>query len=48
MNPHVSFITLGVSDLQRAKQFYGEGLGWPIQVDQGQFVPSRPPTAPRP
>jgi uncharacterized protein len=38
MNPHVSFITLGVKDLNRAKQFYGDGLGWPIQVDQGHFV----------
>ncbi|MDQ1518363.1 MAG: hypothetical protein QOE80_4193, partial [Actinomycetota bacterium] len=25
MNPHVSVITLGVRDLPRAKQFYGEG-----------------------
>jgi predicted enzyme related to lactoylglutathione lyase len=42
MNPHVGFITLGVSDLNRAKRFYSEGLGWPIQVDQGQFVSFRP------
>jgi catechol 2,3-dioxygenase-like lactoylglutathione lyase family enzyme len=33
MNPHVSVITLGVGDLNRAKQFYSEGLGWPIQQD---------------
>jgi hypothetical protein len=42
MNPHVGFITLGVSDLNRAKQFYSQGLGWPVQVDQGQFVSFRP------
>jgi catechol 2,3-dioxygenase-like lactoylglutathione lyase family enzyme len=42
MNPHVGFITLGVSDLDRAKQFYRDGLGWPIQVDQGHFVSFRP------
>jgi len=42
MNAHVGFITLGVSDLNRAKLFYSEGLGWPIQVDQGQFVAFRP------
>jgi catechol 2,3-dioxygenase-like lactoylglutathione lyase family enzyme len=35
MNPFVSVITLGVKDLNRAKQFYGEGLGWPIQQDYG-------------
>jgi predicted enzyme related to lactoylglutathione lyase len=42
MNPHVCFITLGVGDLDRAKRFYSEGLGWPIQVDQGHFVSFRP------
>jgi len=35
MNPHVSVLTLGVRDLSRAKQFYSEGLGWPIQLEQG-------------
>ena len=29
MEPRVSFITLGVSDLQRATRFYEEGLGLP-------------------
>ena len=39
MNPHVSIITLGVRDLNRAKQFYSEGLGWPIQQEQqGRWV----------
>ena len=38
MNPHVSAITLGVRDVARAKQFYGEGLGWPIEQDYPQWV----------
>jgi uncharacterized protein len=38
MNPHVSAITLGVRDVTRAKQFYSEGLGWPIQQEQGDWV----------
>ncbi len=38
MRPHVSSITLGVRDLARARRFYGEGLGWPIQQEQGEWV----------
>jgi len=38
MKPHVSVITLGVRDMDRAKRFYGEGLGWPIQQDYPQWV----------
>ena len=38
MNPHVSVITLGVRDLSRAREFYSEGLGWPIQQEQGEWV----------
>ena len=38
MNPQVNVITLGVQDLNRAKQFYGEGLGFPVDQDQGGFV----------
>ncbi len=30
MIPRVSVITLGVSDLPRARRFYADGLGWPI------------------
>jgi catechol 2,3-dioxygenase-like lactoylglutathione lyase family enzyme len=41
MNPHVGVITLGVGDLDRSKRFYRDGLGWPVQVDQGQFVSFR-------
>jgi uncharacterized protein len=42
MNPHIGFVTLGVGDLNRAKRFYGEGLGWPVQVAQGQYVAFKP------
>jgi hypothetical protein len=38
MNPHVSVITLGVRDLNRAKRFYGEGLGWPVQQEEDNWV----------
>jgi len=38
MKAHVSGITLGVRDLKRAKQFYSEGLGGPIQQEQGEWV----------
>jgi predicted enzyme related to lactoylglutathione lyase len=38
MKPHVSILTLGVRDLKRAKQFYSEGLGWPIAQEQGPWV----------
>lgn len=31
MNPHISVITLGVDDLERAVAFYRDGLGWPTQ-----------------
>ncbi len=40
MNPHVSAITLGVRDLNRAKEFYA-GLGWPIQQDYPEWVSFR-------
>ena len=29
MEPRVSLLTLGVSDLQRVVAFYRDGLGWP-------------------
>src|SRR5262245_37627104 len=38
MNAHVSVITLGVRDLKRAKQFYHEGLGWPILQEAGPWL----------
>ena len=38
MKAHVSAITLGVQDVNRAKGFYSDGLGWPIRQDFGQWV----------
>jgi catechol 2,3-dioxygenase-like lactoylglutathione lyase family enzyme len=35
---YVSVITLGVDDVDRAKRFYGDGLGWPVRDDHGQWV----------
>ena len=29
MEPRVSLLTLGVSDLEQAVAFYRDGLGWP-------------------
>lgn len=31
MKPHITVITLGVDDLERAVAFYRDGLGWPTQ-----------------
>ncbi len=30
MEPRVSIVTLGVTDLERAVSFYQDGLGWPL------------------
>src|SRR5439155_24227550 len=38
MKPHVAIITLGVRDLQRARTFYSEGLGWPVQQEHHNWV----------
>jgi catechol 2,3-dioxygenase-like lactoylglutathione lyase family enzyme len=38
VKPHVSVITLGVKDLTRAREFYAERLGWPIQQEQDDWV----------
>ncbi len=38
MKPHVAIITLGVRDLQRARTFYSEGLAWPIQQEDHNWV----------
>jgi catechol 2,3-dioxygenase-like lactoylglutathione lyase family enzyme len=38
MNAHVSVITLGVRDLNQAKQFYSERLGWSIHAEEGDWV----------
>jgi uncharacterized protein len=38
VNPHVAVITLGVRDLARARAFYSDGLGWPIQQEDHNWV----------
>lgn len=34
MDPRISIITLGVADLDRAVEFYRDGLGLPLQGDE--------------
>ena len=36
MKPRISMLTLGVDDLQRAMEFYRDGLGFPTQGIAGQ------------
>lgn len=38
MQPRLSFITLGVLDLDRSKRFYSEVLGWKPVQDNGGIV----------
>ena len=38
MKPHVAVITLGVRDLKQARRFYSEGLEWPIQQEDSNWV----------
>jgi uncharacterized protein len=38
MKPNVAVITLGVRDLERARRFYSEGLRWPIQQEDYNWV----------
>ena len=38
MSLQVNAIMLGVRDLDRAKKFYGEGLGCPVDKDYPNFV----------
>ena len=38
MKPAVSMITLGVRDFARAREFYGEGLGWPVGQEEGEWA----------
>jgi catechol 2,3-dioxygenase-like lactoylglutathione lyase family enzyme len=33
MEPHISLVTLGVADLERATRFYRDGLGLPAEGD---------------
>ncbi|MBI4799187.1 MAG: VOC family protein [Desulfarculus sp.] len=39
MEPRLNIITLGVTDLERARAFYRDGLGWPMSsASVGDFV----------
>ena len=38
MNPQVSIITLGVRDFARARRFYVEELGWPVDQEDHNWV----------
>jgi catechol 2,3-dioxygenase-like lactoylglutathione lyase family enzyme len=38
VRPHVAVISLAVRDFARARRFYSEGLGWPVQQEQGEWV----------
>ncbi|WP_319498611.1 VOC family protein [uncultured Cohaesibacter sp.] len=38
MEPRISLITLGVSNLERSVHFYRDGLGWPTSYEPGQGV----------
>jgi len=38
MNPAVSVVTLGVREVSRAKEFYCNGLGWPIAQEHEDWV----------
>ncbi len=38
MNPHVSLITLGTTDIERSRAFYRDGLKLPVKVDFGRAV----------
>ncbi len=38
MEPRISIITLGVSDLQRSVNFYRDGLGLPTTFKQGEEI----------
>lgn len=38
MEPRLNFVTLVVGDLERARRFYLEGLGWPAALEAGGEV----------
>ncbi len=38
MNARISVITLGVRDLDRARRFYEDGLGWAVHLEEGSWV----------
>jgi catechol 2,3-dioxygenase-like lactoylglutathione lyase family enzyme len=38
MNPQISVVNLGVRNLDGARRFYREGLGWPIGQEDSNWV----------
>jgi catechol 2,3-dioxygenase-like lactoylglutathione lyase family enzyme len=38
MEPRITLITLGVTDLPRAVRFYRDGLGWPAIYQDGEPI----------
>ncbi len=38
MQPHISVITLGVSNLERSIVFYRDGLGFPTEYKEGEGI----------
>ena len=38
MEPRLNFVTLVVADLDRARRFYLDGLGWPAALEAGAEV----------
>lgn len=38
LQPRVSLVTLGVEDLERARAFYRDGLGWPLSETSNENI----------
>jgi uncharacterized protein len=38
VKPHIAVVGVGVRDFDRVKQFYSDGLGWPILQEEGEWV----------
>lgn len=38
LQPRVSLVTLGVEDLERARAFYRDGLGWPLSSASNEDI----------
>ena len=38
MKPHIAIIGVGVRDFERAKEFYRDGLNWPVLQEEGEWV----------
>jgi uncharacterized protein len=38
VKPHVAVITLGVRDLRAERSFYHDGLGWPIEQEDHNWI----------